>query len=94
MITPLIGIGQPKLTFFEPSFVDELAAILRWSFEHMQHEDGGSVYLRLSTRRIEQPQREMTADLAASVIGGGYWLIEPGPGTSSRSSVRASLLPR
>jgi pyruvate dehydrogenase E1 component len=76
-ITPLIGIGQPKLTFFEPSFVDEVAAIMHWSFEHMQRADGGSVYLRLSTRRIEQPQREMTADLAANVVEGGYWLIEP-----------------
>jgi pyruvate dehydrogenase E1 component len=76
-ITPLVGIGQPKLTFFEPSFVDEVAAIMHWSFEHMQREDGGSVYLRLSTRRLEQPHREMTADLAANVVDGGYWLVEP-----------------
>jgi pyruvate dehydrogenase E1 component len=78
-ITPLVGIGQPKLTFFEPSFVDELAAIMRWGFEYMQLKDGGSVYLRLSTRRIEQPQREMTAELAANIVAGGYWLIEPTP---------------
>ncbi|MFZ0676141.1 1-deoxy-D-xylulose-5-phosphate synthase N-terminal domain-containing protein [Candidatus Binatus sp.] len=81
-ITPLIGIGQPKLRFFEPSYVDEVAAIMHWSFEYMQLKDGGSVYLRLSTRRIEQPQREMTADLAANVVAGGYWLIEPAPGAT------------
>ena len=36
--TPLIGIGQPGLTAFEPAFVDELGEILRWSFEHLQDE--------------------------------------------------------
>ena len=56
--TPLIGMGQPGLTAFEPAFVDELAEMLRWSFEHLQDEDGGSVYLRLSTRAVAQPQRD------------------------------------
>ena len=27
---------------------------MRWGFAHMQEPDGGSVYLRLSTRPIEQ----------------------------------------
>jgi pyruvate dehydrogenase E1 component len=79
IITPLIGIGQPQLTAFEPVYVDELTAILRWSFEHLQDEHGGSVYLRLSTRPIEQPSREMTPQLAHDVIEGGYWLVEPDP---------------
>ena len=78
--TPLIGIGQPGLTAFEPAHVDELAEILRWSFEHLQDDDGGSVYLRLSTRPAEQPEREMTRDLARSVLEGAYWLVPPGPG--------------
>ena len=55
--TPLIGIGQAGLAAFEPAFVDELAVLMRWGFEHMQADDGGSVYLRLSTRPIEQPKR-------------------------------------
>jgi pyruvate dehydrogenase E1 component len=77
VLTPLIGIGQPSLTAFEPAYVDELTAILRWSFEHLQAADGGSVYLRLSTRPLAQPSRELGADLAADIIRGGYWLIEP-----------------
>jgi len=77
VITPLIGIGQPSLTAFEPAYVDELTAILRWSFAHLQAEDGGSVYLRLSTRPLEQPARELGAALVADIIAGGYWLIEP-----------------
>jgi pyruvate dehydrogenase E1 component len=78
--TPLIGMGQPGLTSFEPAYVDELCEILRWSFEHMQADAGGSVYVRLSTRAIEQPSRPMQSDLRASILSGGYWLVPPGPG--------------
>ena len=76
--TPLIGMGQPGLTAFEPAYVDELAEILRWSFEHLQAQDGGSVYLRLSTRSIKQPQRTLDA---AAIIAGAYWLVPPAADT-------------
>ena len=33
---------------------------MRWAFDHMQADDGGSVYLRLSTRPVAQPQRTLT----------------------------------
>jgi pyruvate dehydrogenase E1 component len=45
----------------------------------LRDETGGSVYLRLSTRTLEQPQREMTPDLAADVVNGAYWMRKPGP---------------
>ncbi len=64
--TPLIGMAQDGLASFEPAFVDELAVIMGWGFQHMQREgagEGGSVYLRLSTRTLEQPQRMMTPEL-------------------------------
>jgi pyruvate dehydrogenase E1 component len=77
--TPLIGMGQPGLTAFEPAYVDELAEILRWSFEHLQADDGGAVYLRLSTRPIAQPARVLTPELRRQMVDGGYWLIPPGP---------------
>ena len=51
--TPLVGMAQAGLSYFEPAFVDELAEIMRWGFEHLQQPDGGSVYLRLSTRSLE-----------------------------------------
>ena len=41
---------------------------------------GGSVYLRLSTRSLEQPPREMSADLADNIINGAYWFKPPEPG--------------
>ena len=78
--TPLIGIGQPGLIYFEPAYVDELAAIMRWGFAHMQADDGGSVYLRLSTRTLEQPARAFDTRLSDSVIEGAYWQAAPAPG--------------
>ena len=82
VVTSLIGLGQPGLTSFEPAYVDDLAEILRWSLAHIQAADGGSVYLRLSTRPIAQPTRDRTAADRAEVIAGGYWLVPPALGAS------------
>jgi pyruvate dehydrogenase E1 component len=78
--TPLIGMAQDGLASFEPAFVDELAVIMGWGFSHMQREagEGGSVYLRLSTRTIEQVQRIMTPELEKGITDGAYWLRKPG----------------
>jgi pyruvate dehydrogenase E1 component len=79
--TPLIGMAQDGLASFEPAFVDELAVIMGWGFRHMQRDggEGGSVYLRLSTRTIEQPQRLMGPELQKDIAEGAYWLRKPGP---------------
>ncbi|KJC33483.1 transketolase [Bradyrhizobium sp. LTSP857] len=79
--TPLIGMAQDGLASFEPAFVDELAVIMGWGFDHMQRDpgEGGSVYLRLSTRSIEQAQRIMTPELEKGITDGAYWLRKPGP---------------
>jgi pyruvate dehydrogenase E1 component len=89
---PLIGMTQDGLAAFEPAYVDELAVIMRWAFDYMQKsgtevsernwlrdETGGSVYLRLSTRPVEQPQRAMSEALAQEIVDGAYWLRKPGP---------------
>lgn len=90
---PLIGMAQDGLAAFEPAFADELAVIIDWAFDYMQRDgearadlaawprdvSGGSVYLRLSTRAIEQPPRKLSAEIADSVIRGGYWLRPPTP---------------
>jgi pyruvate dehydrogenase E1 component len=91
--TPLIGMAQDGLAAFEPAYVDELAAILAWSFDYIQKngegqasernwlrdETGGSVYLRLSTRPVEQIKRTITPELRQGIIDGAYWMREPGP---------------
>jgi len=81
--SPLIGMAQPGLVSYEPAYADELAVILRWAFEHIQAEgdEGGSVYLRLSTRVLEQLGRTLTPDLARDIVSGGYWLSSPGSST-------------
>jgi pyruvate dehydrogenase E1 component len=91
---PLIGLAQDGIAAFEPAFVDELAVILAFALDYMQRdgganelsernwlrdETGGSIYLRLSTRPIDQIQREMTPELRHAVVDGAYWLREPGP---------------
>lgn len=90
--TPLIGMGQPGLTAFEPAFVDELAAMMGWAFAHMQAEDGGSVYLRLTTRAIAQPER--TDDRwRDDALKGGYWLRAPGPDTRLAIAFSGAVAP-
>jgi pyruvate dehydrogenase E1 component len=91
--TPLIGMAQDGLASFEPAFVDELAVILQFGFDYIQRDGadvpdkkswlrdqtGGSLYLRLSSRPLEQPKRDMTPELAENIINGGYWMRKPGP---------------
>ena len=76
--TPLIGLGQPGLSYFEPAYVDELEAILRWSFRHLQDPDGGSVYLRLTTRQLPQVARPLRE---TELLQGAYWARPPAPGS-------------
>ena len=91
--TPLIGIAQDGLAAFEPAYVDELAIVLAWAFDYIQRrrdappsehsylhdETGGSVYLRLSTRPIEQIKRTIDPETRQSIIEGAYWMRKPGP---------------
>ncbi len=91
--TPLLGIGQPGLTFFEPAFADELAVILRWAFAHLQAEDGGAVYLRLTTRPIAQPERVVDEALATDLLAGGYWLVPPAPGADLAIAFSGAVAP-
>jgi pyruvate dehydrogenase E1 component len=89
---PLIAMGQPGLTMFEPAYADELAALMHWSFGHMQADDGGSVYLRLTTRNLVQPVRSDDC-WRAGTIAGGYWLKAPGAGAEAAVVAMGALLP-
>lgn len=90
--TPLVGMAQDGLAAFEPAFLDELAIIMRFGFDYMQRDGegdpdertwlrdqtGGSIYLRLSTRPLEQPSRRIDPELASNIVDGAYWLRPPG----------------
>jgi pyruvate dehydrogenase E1 component len=90
--SPLIGMGQPGLTYFEPAFADEVALLMRWSFEHLQAEDGGSVYLRLTTRVIDQIARS-DETWEAGALNGGYWLKPPASGADAAIVFVGALAP-
>ena len=106
--TPLIGLAQDGLAAFEPAFVDELAVILAFAFDYIQRdaekessernwlrdETGGSVYLRLSTRPIEQIKRAMTPELRQAIVDGAYWQRPPVRIARSWSPTRARLCRR
>jgi pyruvate dehydrogenase E1 component len=92
--TPMIGMAQPGLTSYEPAYADELAIVLRWAFEHIQDEaHGGSVYLRLSTRGIDQLTRTPDAALARDIIAGGYWLAQPSSSTRVVLAYQGAVAP-
>jgi pyruvate dehydrogenase E1 component len=76
---PLIAMGQPGLTHYEPATADELALLMHHAFAHMQapaSEGGGSIYLRLSTRTLQQPVRTDNS-WRQGTIDGAYWRIPP-----------------
>lgn len=91
----LIGMSQDGLVSFEPAYLDELSIIMDWAFDYLQRdgegdpdertwlrdETGGSVYLRLTTKPIEQLGVKARDDeeFRRGVIDGAYWLREPGP---------------
>ncbi len=91
----LIGMSQDGLVSFEPAWLDELSIIMDWAFDYLQRggdgdpdertwlrdETGGSVYLRLTTRAIDQVglKARHDADFVRGVIDGAYWLRPPGP---------------
>lgn len=91
--TPLIGIGQPGLLALEPAYADETCEMVRWSLQHLQEPSGSSVYLRLSTRPVDQPAREMTPDLSRQIMAGGYWLKSPSAGASLAIVCGGALVP-
>ncbi len=103
----LVGMSQDGLVSFEPAYLDELAIIFDWAFDYLQRdgdndpdertwlrdETGGSVYLRLTTRQIEQlPERDCPA-FRQGVIDGGYWLRKPSGATDTIIAYQGCVAP-
>jgi pyruvate dehydrogenase E1 component len=88
--TPLIGIAQDRLASYEPAHADELAILLRHAFHHMQQPDGSAVWLRLSTRGLEQPQRSLDP---TAVIAGAHWVVPPAPGARLALAYQGPVAP-
>lgn len=88
--TPLIGMAADRLASYEPSHVDELAILLRHALVHMQAPDGSAVWLRLSTRQLDQPARALDP---AAVIAGAHWAVPPGEGARIALAYQGPVAP-
>jgi pyruvate dehydrogenase E1 component len=84
-ITPGIGIEQPGVSYCEPAYARELEWLLLDGLDRMQGDDGDILYLRLSTKPVDQePFAELCARrgddaVRADVLAGAYWLRDPAP---------------
>jgi pyruvate dehydrogenase E1 component len=88
--TPLIGMAADRLASFEPTYVDELAILLRHAFDFMQRPDGSAVWLRLSTRGLQQKVRDLDP---ASVISGAHWIVPPAEGARIALAYQGPIAP-
>jgi pyruvate dehydrogenase E1 component len=75
IITPGIGVALPGIVYFEPAFAREVEWILLDGLAAIAAREGESLYLRLSTRAVDQtlapPPSEPYRD---AVLRGGYRL--------------------
>jgi pyruvate dehydrogenase E1 component len=89
---PLIALGQPGLRHYEPTYVDELGAMMEIAFRLIDDPNGESTYLRLSTRSIRQVERE-NGDWRDGSLKGGYWLRSPAPGSEAAIVAMGAVMP-
>jgi pyruvate dehydrogenase E1 component len=89
---PLIALGQPGLRHYEPSFADELAAMMEEAFRLIDDPAGESTYLRLSTRAIAQVERA-SDDWKAGALAGAYWLRDPAPAAEAAIIAMGAVMP-
>jgi pyruvate dehydrogenase E1 component len=76
VITPGIGVALPDLAYYEPAFAREVEWILLAGLQAVA-ERRESLYLRLSTVPIDQRLAPApSAELRASVLAGGYRLLD------------------
>jgi pyruvate dehydrogenase E1 component len=82
IITPSVGIEQPRCTAWEPAFGQDLEWTLLHALAQLGRDGGSSSYLRLSTRPVEQSLAAVPDDPVArearraQVLAGGYRLRE------------------
>jgi len=89
---PLIALGQPGLRHYEPAFADELAVMMEEAFRLIDDPAGEATYLRLSTRSIEQVERDDDG-WRDGALKGGYWLREPGQNAEAAIVAMGALMP-
>src|SRR4051794_25225813 len=80
IITPSVGLEQPRCVAWEPAFGQDLEWTLLHALGRLGRPDGTSAYFRLSTRPVEQSQAALPDDpelrerRRRDVLAGGYAL--------------------
>jgi pyruvate dehydrogenase E1 component len=80
IITPSVGLEQPRCIAWEPAFGQDLEWTLLFALSRLGRSDGTSSYFRLTTRPIDQALAQVPADPAAheqrrlQALAGGYRL--------------------
>jgi pyruvate dehydrogenase E1 component len=80
IITPSVGLEQPRCTAWEPAFGQDLEWTLLAALGGLGYAGGTSAYFRLSTRPLDQALARIPADPSARearrehVVAGGYVL--------------------
>lgn len=84
-VTPSIGLELPGITAVEPAYAQALDWLLCDGLDRLTAPEGDSLYLRLTTRPIDQqPFNDAISRIGrdgvrAGVLAGGYRLVEPHP---------------
>jgi pyruvate dehydrogenase E1 component len=80
IITPSIGLEQPRCVAWEPAFGQDLEWTLLHALSNLGRPDGTSAYFRLTTRPLDQAAAAVPSGVAAreerrrAVLAGGYRL--------------------
>jgi pyruvate dehydrogenase E1 component len=84
IITPSIGLEQPRCTAWEPAFTQDLEWTLLHALGQLGKPDGSSSYFRLTTRPLDQELAQVPTDpllreqRRRRVLAGGYRLRTAG----------------
>ena len=84
IITPSVGLEQPRCIAWEPAFGQDLEWTMLAALAAIGHRGGTSAYFRLSTRPIDQDLARLPDDAEAreerrrQVLAGGYRLRDAG----------------
>ena len=77
VITPGVGVALPEISYCDPAFAQEVEWILLDALGAIARREGESLYLRLSTRPVDQSLAlPPTPAHRAAVLRGGYRLVD------------------
>jgi pyruvate dehydrogenase E1 component len=98
-VTPSVGLELPGIVQAEPTYARALDWLLVDGVRCLSDPDGSSLYLRMSTRSIDQGPFDTAADrigtsqIRKDVLAGGYRLVEPGEGEPLIIAASGPIMP-